>query len=217
MEKRIAFYGGTFDPVHRGHMDVASGVTGQFGLEQFVFVPAFHAPHKKRRIPTSAFHRFAMLCEASDAIPGTSVSTIEVEQPESPFTKDTISRLKKQYQDHRIFFVIGADSWEEITTWREWERVLTEVDIIVVTRPGHEIGFDHVTDAIRSKIVDLRSVDSEDVISDSRAIFITDAAFTDISATRIREMIRSGEPEWKSMVQASVAQHIEKYGLYKQV
>ena len=215
MGKRIAFYGGTFDPVHRGHMDVAAGVTSQFGLDDFVFVPAFHAPHKKRRRPTSAFHRFAMLCEASDSVQGTWVSTVEVEQPESPFTIETLSRLKVEHTDDRIFFVIGADSWEEIATWREWERVLTEVDIIVVTRPGYDIGFKHVTDEIRHKIVDLREGKQERAATEMRSIFVTDAAFTDISATEIRMMIRGSQKEWRDLVDKSVEEHIDKYALYK--
>ena len=215
MAKRIAFYGGTFDPVHRGHMDVAAGVTRLFGLDEFVFVPAFHAPHKKRIKPTSAFHRFAMLCEASDAIQGTSVSTVELELPDRPYTIETIGRVRNEYPDHRIFFVIGADSWQEITTWRNWETVLTEVDIIVVTRPGHAISFDHVTDRIRDRIVDLREEnDDQGSAEKARSIFITDTVFTDISATRIRKMIREKNKGWRALVDKNIAEHIDKYNLY---
>lgn len=212
MGRKIAFYGGTFDPVHIGHMDVASGVTLRFELDEFVFLPAFHAPHKKRRAPTSAFHRFAMLCEASDSLPSTRVSTLEVEQPETPFTIETIGRIKEAMPDDRIFKVIGADSWEEITTWRRWEDVLTAVDIVVVTRPGYEIGTDHVTEKIRQRIVDLR--DSEEPVRDTRFIYFTDAAYTDISATGIRKMIREANRDWRALVHPDVAAHIEKYGLY---
>ena len=214
MQRRIAFYGGTFDPVHRGHMDVAAGVSRLFRLDDFVFVPAFHAPHKKRSRPTSAFHRFAMLCEASDAIEGTRVSTVEVERPEKPYTIETIERLRTRYPEERIFIVIGADSWEEITTWRSWERVLTEVDVIVVTRPGYEMGVEHVTGEIRDRMVDLRGSVSIATIPNECSVFITDAAFTDISATAIREMIRSGSKEWRKLVDGSVAEHIDKYALY---
>jgi len=214
MARNIAFYGGTFDPVHRGHMDVAAGVIRQFGLDDFVFVPAFHAPHKKRSRPTSAFHRFAMLCEASDALTDTSVSTLEVEQPETPFTIETIGRIKELHPSDRVFLVIGADSWEEIATWRKWEDVLTAVDIIVVTRPGYKITAEHVTREIRERIVDLRNRKSDGTIPGTRSIFITDAAYTNISATEIRRMIRSGEPEWRELVDESVVEHIEKYALY---
>lgn len=215
MQKRIAFYGGTFDPVHRGHMDVADGVSRLFGINDFVFIPAFHAPHKKRSKPTSAFHRFAMLCEASDSIDGTRVSTIEVELPAKPYTIETIKRLKDIYADERLFMVIGADSWEEITTWRSWEKVLTEVDVIVVTRPGYELSFEHVTAEIRGRTVDLRGSEDSMTITANRSIFFTDAAYTDISATGIRKVIRDGGQDWRGLVDKSVAEHIDKYSLYK--
>lgn len=213
MKKRIAYYGGTFDPVHRGHMEIAAAVTKLLSLDEFVFVPAFHAPHKQRSKPTSAFHRFAMLCEASDGIEKTSVSTLEVELPSKPYSVETLGRLIEQRPGDRIFFVIGADSWEEITTWREWEKVLTMVDVVVVTRPGYEIGFSHVTSEISERVVDLRGKEIE--ISDGRSIFITDAVNRDISSTKIRMLIRDNKPEWKEMVAAEVAAHIEKYNLYK--
>jgi nicotinate-nucleotide adenylyltransferase len=154
--KRIAFYGGSFDPVHCGHLAIARALSEVFDLDEFVFVPAFHAPHKKRKKPTSAFHRFAMLALATNCEAKIKVSKMELEVPEKPYTVETLERLKNELPDARIFFVMGADSWVEITTWREWETVLTIVNIIVVTRPGYEIGFSHVTDEIRERIVDLR-------------------------------------------------------------
>ena len=185
-----------------------------FGLDEFIFVPAYHAPHKSGSRPTSAFHRFAMLCEASDSVKGTSVSTIEVELPEKPYTIETIDRLKRIFPNDRLFMVIGADSWEEITTWRNWEKVLTEVDVIVVTRPGYQIGFDHVTKSIRERIVDLRSDDDSAVGKSERSVFITDAAYTDISATEIRRAVRKGDESWRALVDEQVSQHIDIYGLY---
>ena len=210
MRKRVAYYGGTFDPVHIGHLNVAKGVIERFDLDQFNFVPAFHAPHKKRSRPTSAFHRFAMLSIA--ATERMKVSTLEVETPKKPYTIETLERLLTERPSDRIFFVIGADSWEEITTWRRWEDVLTIVDIIVVTRPGYEIGTDHVTDEIRARIVDLRG--SDERIPKESKIYFTDVAFTDVSATRIRKMVRNDDEEWKQLVTNEVAEHIEKHEIY---
>ncbi len=154
--KRIAFYGGSFDPVHNGHVAIAERLLDLFELDEFVFIPAFHAPHKKRKKPTSPFHRFAMLCLATEDNARIKVSKIELDVPERPYTVETLATLKERLPDTEIFFVMGADSWADITTWREWEKVLTLTDQIVVTRPGYEIHFDHVTDDVRNRIVDLR-------------------------------------------------------------
>jgi len=154
--KKIAFYGGSFDPFHNGHLTIAKKLTEIFQLNEFVFVPAFHAPHKKDKKPTSAFHRFAMLCLATNDEAKIKVSKMEIDAPEKPYTFETLTKLKNELIDAEIFFVLGADSWEEITTWREWETVLTLTNVIVVTRPGYEIGFSHVTEEIRKRIVDLR-------------------------------------------------------------
>ena len=215
----MAFYGGSFDPLHNGHLAIARKLVELFALEEFVFIPAFHAPHKKNKQPTSAFHRFAMISLAINSEPKIKISTVELDAPEKPFTFETQTKLTCELTDTAIFFVIGADSWQEINTWREWEKVLTLTNIIVVTRPDFEIGFSHVTEKIREKIVDLRTgnqdakSDSRFTIHDSR-IYITDAVFLDVSATEIRRKIRAGEDDWREPVPNEVAKYIEKYELY---
>jgi nicotinate-nucleotide adenylyltransferase len=217
-KSRIAFYGGSFDPVHRGHFEIAQKLTAIFELDEFVFVPAFHAPHKKRSKPTSAFHRFAMLALATRDSQRMKVSEIELEVPEKPYTVETLARLKNELPDAKIFFVMGADSWNEITTWREWETVLTTVNIIVVTRPGFDIGFSHVTEAIRGRIVDLRKEEEKNprsAIRDPQSIYITDAVQLDVSATEIRRKIRENDDTWRADVAEEVAKYVEKYQIYK--
>jgi nicotinate-nucleotide adenylyltransferase len=223
--KKIAFYGGSFDPVHEGHLTIARKLTEIFELDEFVFIPAFHAPHKKDKKPTSAFHRFAMLALATAAEPQIKVSKMEIEAPERPYTVETLERLKNERAGERIFFVMGADSWQDITTWREWEKVLTMTNIIVVTRPDYEIGFSHVTEEIRARIVDLRTGgqpsaasrlpenDSRLTIDDSR-IYMTDAVQIDVSATEIRRKIRDGADDWQEFLTPEVIGYIGKYGLY---
>ena len=210
MRKRIAYYGGTFDPIHVGHLDVARGVIERFRIDEFNFVPAFHAPHKKRTKPTSAFHRFAMISLALED--GMRISDVEVSAPTKPYTIETLTRVLNENTEDRVFFVIGADSWEEITTWRRWEKVLTLVDIVVVTRPGYEIDTDHVTNEIRERVVDLRGNDTE--VTKETKIYFSDAAFRDVSATQIRKMIRSGEDEWRNHVVRGVESYIEKHEIY---
>jgi nicotinate-nucleotide adenylyltransferase len=222
--KKIAFYGGSFDPVHSGHILVAQRVSELFSLDEFVFVPAFHAPHKRRKKPTSAFHRFAMLCLATAEMPRLSVSTMELEMPERPYTIETLTWLNEELPDTQIFFVMGADSWQDITTWHEWEAVLKASNHIVVTRPGIEIGTSHVPDEIRERIVDMRGesdtesggkrVHFANGAASDRHIYLTDIVEVDISATNIRTKIRDGNENWRDDVPVEVAKYIEKYQIY---
>ncbi len=214
--KRIAFYGGSFDPVHLGHLTIARELIRHFSLDEFVFIPAFHAPHKLERKPTSAFHRFAMLCVATNDDPRIKVSTIEIELPEKPFTVETLPRLKAAFQNTEIFFVMGADSWQDILTWREWEKVLLMTNHIVVSRPGYDIDFSHVTDEIRSRIVDLRGLDSGFSSAETeQRIYITNAVNIQVSATEIRRKIQESTPGWRDELSDAVAKYIEKYQIYR--
>ncbi len=221
--KRIAFYGGSFDPVHSGHTTIAAKLIDIFGLDQFVFIPAFHAPHKPGRKPTSAFHRYAMLCLATRGEDKLKVSKMELDLPDKPYTVETLERLKLELLDDKVFFVMGADSWQDIRTWREWEKVLSMSDHIVVTRPGFEIDFSHVTAEIRDRIVDLRNKDFETakveinsvIAGVDHRIYITDAVEMDISATDIRKAIRNGTTGWQGYMPDDVAKYIEKYQIYK--
>ncbi len=217
--KRIAFYGGSFDPVHLGHTTIAERLTVDFGLDEFVFIPAFHAPHKPDRKPTSALHRYAMLCLATIENAACKVSTMEIDLPEKPYTVETLERLKTEFRDTEIFFVMGADSWQDILTWRDWERVLLMCNHIVVTRPGYEIDFSHVSDKVRGRIVDLRNLDNAksnfDLAGEESRIFISDAVEMDISATRIRRVARDNSPGWQKFMPCDVANYIEKYQIYK--
>ncbi len=212
--RRIAFYGGSFDPPHNGHLAIARKITEIFALDEFVFIPAFHAPHKKDRRPVSAFHRHAMLCSATASEANLKVSTVELDAPEKPFTVETQAKLIRRLPDAEIFFVIGADSWAEITTWREWETVLTQTNIIVVTRPDYEIEFSHVTETIRERIVDLRGAGELRITNYELRIYITDAVNLDVSATEIRQMIRENQTGWREFVPVEVAKYVEKYELY---
>jgi nicotinate-nucleotide adenylyltransferase len=216
--KRIAFYGGSFDPLHIGHLAIARRLLEVFDLDEFLFIPAFHAPHKKDKEITSAVCRYAMLALATNTDEKIKISAIELDAPERPYTFETQKKLLNYYNDSaEIFFVIGADSWNEITTWREWETVLTQTNIIVVTRPDYEIVFNHVTDEINKTIIDLRN--NQPKIKNQKSkiknqIFITDAIFIDVSASEIRQKIKDGESDWHELVPEEVAKYVKKYNLY---
>jgi nicotinate-nucleotide adenylyltransferase len=220
--KRIALYGGSFDPVHAGHITVARSLLKLFALDSVLFIPAHVAPHKLKTQVTPALQRYAMLVLATQGEAQLCVSSIEIDAPEKPYTVDTLSRMKAELgREAQLFFIMGADSWMEITTWREWERVLTLSNHIVVTRPGYELSAAHVTPLIRERIVDLQGADEERIKrevqrSDGLKIYITDAVRMDVSATAIRKLLReSQEAEIETLVPPPVAEFIRKYRLYR--
>ena len=215
--ERIAFYGGTFDPVHLGHLTVATRLLSVFALDRFVFLPAFHAPHKSKSNPAPAYHRFAMLALATKDLPHISISTLELEHAKKRYTVESLAELKENYPTAKLFFVMGADSWMDIRTWKDWEKVLLMTDQIVVTRPGYEIRFDHVSDSVRSRIVDLRG-DTVPTLGEntSTAIYITDAVEMSVSASLIRKDVSEDDRlDDRDRVPDEVAKYIEKYELYR--
>jgi nicotinate-nucleotide adenylyltransferase len=219
--KRIALYGGTFDPVHDGHLAVARSLVELFALDGLLFVPAHTAPHKRRSAPpTSPWHRHAMLALATQDEERFRVSSVELDAPERPYTVETVARLLEELKDARLFFVMGADSWAEIATWREWERLLGMCDHVVVTRPGYDLSFEHVTVKIRARVVDLRGPARERarlLVAESEPpkIFLSDAVSEDVSATRVRREVARGASRNSLRVPRAVAAYIDKYGLYR--
>lgn len=213
--KQLAFYGGSFDPVHNGHLAIARAVIERFGMDEFVFIPAYHAPHKSRMAPTSPYDRYSMLCLTTQDLPEVRVSKLEVEAPDAPYSVETLTKLGQLYPDDNLFFVMGADSWMDIRTWREWETVLSLTNHIVVTRPGVQIDTAHVTGEIRDRIVDLRgNVQPAPVEGRDKYIYLTDLVNADISATSIRHRVRDGEATWRLDIPREVAIYIEKYQIY---
>jgi nicotinate-nucleotide adenylyltransferase len=217
-ERRIAAYGGTFDPVHNGHIDIARAVVRNFGLDQLLIIPAHRPPHKGSRAIADAYHRFTMAVLASLDEPRVLVSTIELEEPDRPYTFDTVERLRSMFGEAtRLFFVVGADSFEEINTWREPARLLSAANLIVVTRPGHDVGSSHLEERFRSTIVDLRGRAPELRLDDDvgkHHIYVTSYVNWDVSSTQIRRRARDGE-SIEGLTPPSVVEYISKYELYR--
>ncbi|HYN24737.1 MAG TPA: nicotinate-nucleotide adenylyltransferase [Pyrinomonadaceae bacterium] len=219
--KRIAIYGGTFDPVHLGHIEVAKRVSELFEIDELRFVPAQVAPHKLTLPVTPAIHRYAMLVLATQQDPRLRVSTFELDTPDRRYTVDTLAHFSSEFGESAdLFFLMGADSWSEITTWRGWERMLALVNHIVVSRPGYDINLDLVNSSLRERIVDLRgSKQIPKVVNEAAGekIFITDAVMLENSATQIRRALR--EDDWNQLtrlVPSPVADYIRKYELYRE-
>ncbi len=218
--KRIAIYGGTFDPVHVGHLEIARRVGQLFAIDEFLFVPARAAPHKLDREVSSPLHRFAMLALATQTDPRLLISTFEMDEPERRYTVDTLAHFRSSAAFADLFFVMGADSWSEIDTWREWERLVTLANLIVVTRPGIEFSAEHVGAAARERVVDLRGQTSWGELlriePGVRKIFVTDAVMQEVSATQARKAAGDNLNEkLDRLVPIEVANYIRKYRLYR--
>jgi len=217
--QRAAIFGGTFDPIHNGHLQAARRVQNLFAIDQMIFVPACMPPHKRNANITSAFHRFAMLGLATQADPAFKMSTIELDNPDRPYAVDTVSQVQEELGPQwLVFFVMGADSWSELTSWHEWQRLLAICNSIVVTRPDHDLG--NAEAARVARICDVRGLSASEISAEldkdeKPRTFFTDAAMINISATAIRMAVRTGDHEKLSaMVPQSVAAYIEKHRLY---
>ena len=219
-KRRIALYGGTFDPIHLGHLEVARRVFQLFEIDQLWFVLAQMAPHKQSREVTPALHRYAMLALATADEPRFLISTFELDAPIPSYTVDTLEHFKGQWSESTdIYFIMGADSWSEITTWRDSNRLLAMTNHIVVSRPGYQIGLTHVG-AVADRIVDLRGTGGSQAVAivereKGQRIFLTDVVMMDVSATDIRRAVKENSQELCDLVAPPVAEYIGKYQLYR--
>lgn len=204
--------------MHNGHVEVVRTIVRSFALDQLLIIPAHRPPHKGSRAMAGEYHRFTMAVLASLDQPRVLVSTIELETPDRPYTFETIESLRNAFgPDTRLFFIMGADSFEEVNTWREPARLLSSTNVIVITRPGHDVGASHLDDRFRSTIVDLRGREGElPARVDSKAphIYVTGNININVSSTEIRRRVRDGQ-SIEDMVPPRVADYISKYELYR--
>ena len=215
-QHRVAAFGGTFDPIHNGHVEIARAVVNEFHLDRLLLIPAHRPPHKRSLGISDAYHRYAMSVLATLDQPKTLVSTIELESPDRPYTFETIERLKGKLEpETKLFFVVGADSFEEINTWREPERLMTSTNWIIVTRPGHSIASSHLDKRFQTAIVEQDDAKSAQISPDEYHIYLTRCVNKDISSTEIRRMVRDGE-SIDEHVPARVADYIARYELYRE-
>ncbi len=203
--RRIGVLGGTFDPVHYGHLVIAEEVYDTLRLAEMVFIPTGQPPHKTNEVVTAAGHRLAMLELAIASNPHFSVSRVDLDRPGPSYTVDTLRLLRKQWGEQAaIYFVIGWDSLEELLTWHDAAGVLQQLThLVAVRRPGYNEAEEY-RDWLEDRLPGIK-----------QRLLVVEAPQLDISSTDLRVRVAEGRPI-KYQTPESVEQYIVQYGLYRQ-
>ncbi|EOC99807.1 nicotinate-nucleotide adenylyltransferase [Caldisalinibacter kiritimatiensis] len=198
---KYGIMGGTFDPIHIGHLVVAEEVRDKFELDKVIFVPSGTPPHKKPSLVTKAKHRYMMTLLATITNPDFEVSSIEIDRKGVTYTIDTIKAFKEKFNNVEFYFITGADAIMEITTWKSTEELLKICNFVAVSRPGFKAS----------------NMEKQISMLEQRynaKIHTMVIPALEISSTDIRNRIKEDRPV-KYLLPESIEQYIKKNGLYK--
>ena len=221
---KVGLFGGTFDPIHRGHLTVARAAQERFQLSKILFVPAASPPHKQDQTITAYAHRYAMVALAvagERAFVPSAIESPEERGNRPSYSIDTVRRLKEELKkSDRIFFLIGMDAFKDIASWRDPEALLRETEFVVMNRPGWslaQVGAS-LPESMRvsptvTKATRHQPATRDIVLNGARLHLLTDVS-EKISATQIRKAAQSGR-KLEALVGPAVAEYIRKTGLYK--
>jgi nicotinate-nucleotide adenylyltransferase len=190
--------GGTFDPIHNGHLVAASEVADLFELDEVVFVPTGQ-PWQKGRDVSPAEDRYLMTVIATASNPRFSVSRVDIDRGGPTYTKDTLRDLRALNPDADLFFITGADALASILTWQNWEEMFSIASFIGVSRPGYELDGSHIAAATRQLPAD--------------ALTLVEVPALAISSTDCRKRAQENRPIWY-LVPDGVVQYVAKRRLY---
>ena len=190
---RIGIMGGTFDPIHHGHLVAASEVASVFSLDEVLFVPTGEQPFKADREVTVAEHRYLMAVVATASNPRFSVSRVDIDRPGVTYTIDTLRELRAQMPNAELFFITGADALSQILQWKDVDELWDLAHFIGVTRPGHDMDTDELP-AGEYSLLEIPAMA--------------------ISSTDCRARVVADKPVWY-LVPDGVVQYIGKYRLYR--
>ena len=190
--RRLGVMGGTFDPVHHGHLVAASEVQARFDLDEVIFVPTGQPWQKTSREVSPAEDRYLMTVIATASNPRFSVSRVDIDRKGPTYTVDTLTDLKAMHPDADLFFITGADALEQIVSWRRADDVYKLAHFIGVTRPGYELNGQHLPKG---------------------SVSLVEVPAMAISSTACRARTAAGLPVWY-LVPDGVVQYISKRGLY---
>lgn len=191
--RRVGVMGGTFDPIHHGHLVAASEVQNLLDLDEVVFVPTGAQPYKLDRDVTSAEHRYLMAVVATASNPRFTVSRVDLDRQGVTYTIDTLRDLHTLMPDAELFFITGADALSQILGWKDAHELWQLAHFVGVTRPGHQL---------------------DDAGLPAQGVSLLEVPALAISSTSCRERVAAGNPVWY-LVPDGVVQYIGKHGLYR--
>jgi nicotinate-nucleotide adenylyltransferase len=193
-KKRLGILGGTFDPIHSGHLILAEQLKEELKLQKVIFIPSANPPHKENCPISSAKNRLKMVKLAIQDNPDFLISDIELKREGKSYTIDTLSQLKKLYKDSGLFFLLGSDAIDELPTWKEPDKIFQKVKVVIALRPG----FDRINPENR-------------FVKKSHVIPINGL---NISSTQVRERVRQGK-SIRYLVPREVEEFIRSKKLYR--
>jgi nicotinate-nucleotide adenylyltransferase len=209
--RRIGILGGTFDPMHLGHLDVGAAAERALELDRVFVIPSHVPPHRPQP-HASSFHRFAMAAQSVAGRPGWRASDLELRTQPPSYTASTLQQFHvRGYSAAELFFVMGADAFAEIESWKDYPALLEYAHFAVVSRPGCAVQslpvqMPHLAPRMTSPAIGPESFEKP-------VIILIDAQTADVSSTAIRDARAAGRPI-TGMVDLGVQQHIEQHGLY---
>jgi nicotinate-nucleotide adenylyltransferase len=193
MANRVGIMGGTFDPIHHGHLVAASEVARLYDLDEVIFVPTGEPWQKSERRVSPAEHRYLMTVIATASNPRFWVSRVDIDRPGPTYTIDTIRDIADQRPGAELFFITGADALAQILSWKDAEVALKIARFVGVTRPGYELSAAHLP---------------------TNAVTMVDVPAMAISSSDCRDRVAAGQPVWY-LVPDGVVQYINKHRLYR--
>jgi nicotinate-nucleotide adenylyltransferase len=194
MQRKIGVMGGTFDPIHHGHLVAASEVADRFSLDEVIFVPTGQPWQKSTRAVSPAEDRYLMTVVATASNPRFSTSRVDVEREGPTYTADTLADLHAAMPENKLFFITGADALQAILSWKRVDEMFAHAHFVGVTRPGYELEDDHLPDG---------------------SVSLVEVPAMAISSSDCRERVAAGRPVWY-LVPDGVVQYISKRNLYRE-
>ena len=213
-ENRIGLFGGTFNPIHEGHLRGAEEIREAFGLQEVIFVPAAAPPHKGMRDVIGVHHRVEMVRLATLTNPSFRTSEVELKRPGKSYSIDTLRYFLEEDPTSRLFFILGRDAFMEIETWKDFQGLFSLSNFIVMVRPGfHETP---LGSQLPKALLPFFRYDQEGKVwihASGHTLHFEEITFLDISSTKVRELIERGKSV-RYLIPDEVEVYVQKHGLY---